>query len=107
MNLVPSSTGSYPRIGDSPDLQILRRTIAAVDRNERTPSDLADAEAEMIRRAIEEQVRGGLELVTDGLIKWNDPISHLAGKLAGRSEEHTSELQSPMYLVCRLLLEKK
>src|ERR1017187_3583324 len=23
-----------------------------------------------------------------------------------RSEEHTSELQSPMYLVCRLLLEK-
>src|SRR5437764_11004941 len=26
---------------------------------------------------------------------------------AVRSEEHTSELQSPMYLVCRLLLEKK
>src|SRR5437764_2599980 len=30
-----------------------------------------------------------------------DPVT---GK---RSEEHTSELQSPMYLVCRLLLEKK
>src|SRR5947209_18011632 len=29
-----------------------------------------------------------------------------AGK-AGRSEEHTSELQSRQYLVCRLLLEKK
>src|SRR5690348_17971287 len=29
----------------------------------------------------------------------------LAG--AGRSEEHTSELQSPVHLVCRLLLEKK
>src|SRR2546426_6915868 len=27
--------------------------------------------------------------------------------LAGRSEEHTSELQSPCNLVCRLLLEKK
>src|SRR2546426_5435921 len=26
---------------------------------------------------------------------------------AGRSEEHTSELQSPCNLVCRLLLEKK
>src|SRR5690348_17958018 len=25
----------------------------------------------------------------------------------GRSEEHTSELQSPVHLVCRLLLEKK
>src|SRR5690348_18019612 len=26
---------------------------------------------------------------------------------AARSEEHTSELQSPVHLVCRLLLEKK
>src|SRR5437762_10728341 len=30
-----------------------------------------------------------------------------AGAPTSRSEEHTSELQSPMYLVCRLLLEKK
>src|SRR5437762_11150215 len=30
-----------------------------------------------------------------------------AAKEEQRSEEHTSELQSPMYLVCRLLLEKK
>src|SRR5437763_11335633 len=30
-----------------------------------------------------------------------------ADRRADRSEEHTSELQSPMYLVCRLLLEKK
>src|SRR5438552_10802030 len=29
------------------------------------------------------------------------------GVSAGRSEEHTSELQSPDHLVCRLLLEKK
>src|SRR5437762_5326078 len=30
----------------------------------------------------------------------------LADAWVKRSEEHTSELQSPMYLVCRLLLEK-
>src|SRR5258708_20877348 len=29
------------------------------------------------------------------------------GQREGRSEEHTSELQSPDHLVCRLLLEKK
>src|SRR3712207_7625853 len=29
------------------------------------------------------------------------------GRRPGRSEEHTSELQSRQYLVCRLLLEKK
>src|SRR5437879_10856136 len=31
----------------------------------------------------------------------------VVAKTRERSEEHTSELQSPMYLVCRLLLEKK
>src|SRR3712207_8035464 len=33
--------------------------------------------------------------------------THLWQHLAKRSEEHTSELQSRQYLVCRLLLEKK
>src|SRR5258707_10999076 len=32
---------------------------------------------------------------------------HPAGRDVSRSEEHTSELQSRQYLVCRLLLEKK
>src|SRR5437879_7811298 len=41
------------------------------------------------------------------------PLARVVGASAAadapttRSEEHTSELQSPMYLVCRLLLEKK
>src|SRR5256885_5976246 len=34
-------------------------------------------------------------------------LAQLAGDDAQRSEEHTSELQSPCNLVCRLLLEKK
>src|SRR5256885_3402102 len=34
-------------------------------------------------------------------------IDHLRRRERGRSEEHTSELQSPCNLVCRLLLEKK
>src|SRR5437764_9854109 len=34
-------------------------------------------------------------------------MRQLTLEVSCRSEEHTSELQSPMYLVCRLLLEKK
>src|SRR5260370_6440386 len=34
-------------------------------------------------------------------------LEHAAAGLSGRSEEHTSELQSHLNLVCRLLLEKK
>src|SRR5258708_14590007 len=34
-------------------------------------------------------------------------LRHYVGDFGERSEEHTSELQSPDHLVCRLLLEKK
>src|SRR5690348_18114146 len=37
-----------------------------------------------------------------------DPFGRIISYLrVSRSEEHTSELQSPVHLVCRLLLEKK
>src|SRR2546426_4951218 len=35
------------------------------------------------------------------------PVALVAAVVTRRSEEHTSELQSPCNLVCRLLLEKK
>src|SRR5258708_18442636 len=39
--------------------------------------------------------------------QWMAVIGFLPTVYAERSEEHTSELQSPDHLVCRLLLEKK
>src|SRR3712207_8733757 len=58
---------------------------------------------------------GGLEAPSARRTRWRSGGSRtsriprgprLCG-LASRSEEHTSELQSRQYLVCRLLLEKK
>src|SRR3712207_7680312 len=43
----------------------------------------------------------------DGLSPARRDTRDLAALLSTRSEEHTSELQSRQYLVCRLLLEKK
>src|SRR5690348_17943011 len=43
---------------------------------------------------------------TSGGVNPSLTIQALACRI-GRSEEHTSELQSPVHLVCRLLLEKK
>src|SRR5438552_9932944 len=41
--------------------------------------------------------------------QWSRPLARTRSprSLTARSEEHTSELQSPDHLVCRLLLEKK
>src|SRR5215210_2071941 len=51
-------------------------------------------------------------VIPDSLVVRVDPaeacvVSPDTAVSRSRSEEHTSELQSPMYLVCRLLLEKK
>src|SRR5437879_9533908 len=57
---------------------------------------------------VDERDARNLELV--GLVPDRLGLRLHAGDAAehhDRSEEHTSELQSPMYLVCRLLLEKK
>src|SRR3712207_7629081 len=40
-------------------------------------------------------------------MEWMAPMRAQASMPTARSEEHTSELQSRQYLVCRLLLEKK
>src|SRR3712207_7460603 len=50
---------------------------------------------------------GGVELLDD--LEGPSPVQHVAADDVEefRSEEHTSELQSRQYLVCRLLLEKK
>src|SRR2546425_9433522 len=63
-------------------LPICRRTIAAW-------SALLKCANRLTERACRRKIGG------------NSPVRH------GRSEEHTSELQSLAYLVCRLLLEKK
>src|SRR3712207_7029261 len=41
------------------------------------------------------------------LVSAERALADYKGVFEGRSEEHTSELQSRQYLVCRLLLEKK
>src|SRR3712207_8826653 len=65
------------------------------------------------QRVQEGVTRGGLgradgELELGGSVGDDDEGGHLTGGAdGGRSEEHTSELQSRPYLVCRLLLAKK
>src|SRR3712207_9002886 len=47
------------------------------------------------------------ELILGALLGGGGHVTQAVLALTPRSEEHTSELQSRQYLVCRLLLEKK
>src|SRR2546429_4908557 len=53
------------------------------------------------RTATTVRFNNGKPMVTDG------PFIEGKESMKGRSEEHTSELQSRLHLVCRLLLQKK
>src|SRR5258708_31648948 len=46
-------------------------------------------------------------LLHDSKAVYEDQLASVKKSRINRSEEHTSELQSPDHLVCRLLLEKK
>src|SRR3712207_7096389 len=69
-----------------------------------------------VRKAHRDAAVGGLHRIPAGdlggcLHRSEDPARPGGGAMGAsrgvRSEEHTSELQSRQYLVCRLLLEKK
>src|SRR2546422_8583269 len=72
------------------------RTIVTGIRNQGKHVVAGDADPGAQRKGC--QANCGLESKTQG---------DSQGKLFPRSEEHTSELQSRLHLVCRLLLEKK
>src|SRR3712207_7063280 len=67
--------------------------------------DAAEEQAEQ-REPDQAELGGGLQLER---VRVDDPLAHVALLQPDRlrSEEHTSELQSRQYLVCRLLLENK
>src|SRR5690348_18117976 len=62
-------------------------------------------------RCLRETAGNGAVRRVDGAARAVEELVLVHGQAIGlcgpRSEEHTSELQSPVHLVCRLLLEKK
>src|SRR3712207_8643848 len=59
--------------------------------------------ADLVAEVQQRQPAGG----QDDRVREHDPVDRPRVTGLQRSEEHTSELQSRQYLVCRLLLEKK
>jgi 5-methyltetrahydropteroyltriglutamate--homocysteine methyltransferase len=82
MRMILANTGSYPRIGDAPETQRHRREYGRRERGEIQDAEWQAVEDAVTREVIAEQVTAGVELPTDGQIRWYDPISHLARPLA-------------------------
>ncbi len=83
MDVVTASAGSYPRIGDGEQLQAIRKGWRAWEKGEINDLQLSALQEDFTRRALEEQQQAGVDLLTDGLIRWYDPVSHMARSMKG------------------------
>ena len=81
MRLIVTNTGSYPRIGSSPETQRHRQAFARRERGEIDEAGWRAVEDEVTRDVVAEQLAAGVELPTDGQVRWYDPISHVGRAL--------------------------
>jgi 5-methyltetrahydropteroyltriglutamate--homocysteine methyltransferase len=74
---------SYPRIGDSPWDQELRRAAREKERGLIDDAAVRLVEDEVAAMIVAEQSRAFVDVVTDGLVRWSGPYSHVASRLHG------------------------
>lgn len=74
---------SYPRVGESLLTQQLRTVLHARDRGEATDEDVASVADEVAAVVVAEQARAFIDVVTDGMVRWEGPLSHVARHLEG------------------------
>ncbi|ACI18672.1 methylcobamide--CoM methyltransferase [Dictyoglomus thermophilum] len=73
----------YPKIPNPPREPKLRKAIHAYDQGKITKEELEKIFDEVTQEVIEEQISAGVELITDGQIRWEDGQSYIARKLEG------------------------
>ncbi len=75
--------GSYPKIPNRPRPARLRAAIARLDRGDITPAELAQVEDEVTIEVIQEQVEAGVDLISDGQVRWEDDQTYIMRRLSG------------------------
>jgi 5-methyltetrahydropteroyltriglutamate--homocysteine methyltransferase len=83
--MIATVVGSYPKVPNLPRPARLRNAINRHDRGQLNEAELRQVQDEVTIEAIEEQADAGLDLITDGQIRWDDEQTYLASKLAGVS----------------------
>ncbi len=80
-----SVVGNFPKVGDSHEQQKLRRGIEAYQQQKILKADLQEIQDAVTQQAIQEQINAGIDLITDGQIRWDDPLVWPARKFKGIS----------------------
>ncbi len=83
--MIATVVGSYPKTPNRPRPARLRSAINRFDRDEITAEEFHQIEDEVTAEVLQEQAEAGLDLITDGQVRWEDEQTYLARKLTGVS----------------------
>lgn len=75
--------GGYPKPPPEGETFALRKTLHALERGEATPDDVRAAQDDLARAVVAEQQDAGIDLVTDGHVRWDDVLTPFARRMAG------------------------
>ena len=83
MAIETTVVGSYPKPPDEGQNFTVRKTLHTLEKGEATPDDLKKAQDELVTTIIGEQESAGIDIVTDGLARWDDILTPIARNAAG------------------------
>ena len=86
MDLQPLTTtvvGDYPKIPNRPRPAKHRVAMAKFAKGDITFEDLRKVEREVTIEVMQEQAEAGVDIITDGQIRWEDAQTYIAAKLSG------------------------
>ena len=75
--------GSYPKIPDPPAPGRWRTSVEKLQRGEISAADLKRVEDEVTEDVLREQAEAGIDVPTDGQIRWEDGLTYFARGLTG------------------------
>ncbi len=83
--MITTVVGNYPKIPDLPASGKWRSAVERFQKGELDEAALREVEDEVTEEAIRDQVDAGIDLITDGQIRWEDGQTHFARRLHGFS----------------------
>ncbi len=83
--MITTVIGNYPKIPDLPAPGKWRRAVEKLQKGQITEAELHQVENEVTLDVIRDQVEAGVDLITDGQIRWEDPQTYFARRLRGFS----------------------
>ncbi|MBX6377698.1 MAG: hypothetical protein IRY95_04040, partial [Clostridia bacterium] len=80
--MLATVVGNYPKIAQDPSVRSVRQSLNRFEAGSISVLELEEAFRETVARVVREQEEAGIDLLTDGQIRWEDLVTPLARDLA-------------------------